>query len=105
MKIAVDIDAFGLAAGHDNPASARHTAQCHGRISQKSGQNPDGRFDGAQRPSMVPEPVEGPRHNAQHGRQAEITEAIRRQANDFRTDGDGAALAVRHPILGKKTGH
>ena len=49
-----------------------------------------------------PEPVEGPRHNAQHGRQAEITEAIRRQANDFRTDGDGAALAVRHPILGKK---
>ena len=48
MKITVAIDAFGLAAGHDNPASTRHTAQCYGRISQKSGQDPAGRFDAAQ---------------------------------------------------------
>ena len=31
------------------------------------------------------------RLDSQHGHQAEITEAIRRQANDFRTDGGGAA--------------
>jgi hypothetical protein len=48
MKIAVAIDAFGLDTGHANPASVRCTAQCHGRISQKSGQNLAGRFDAAQ---------------------------------------------------------
>ena len=35
MKITVAIDAFGLAAGHDNPASARHTLQSPCLLAEK----------------------------------------------------------------------